>query len=139
MVNVTLESYFQTPASEPKFIDPEEVHEAIRGLKLGKAPGPNCIPNRALKHLPKRAVYLLVPIFNAVLCTHHFPPEWKHARVIFIPKPGKDPAQPTSYRPISLLDRIGKLFEKILLTRILHEVGERRLLRNEQFGFRPCS
>jgi hypothetical protein len=28
------------------------------------------------------------------------------------------------------------LFETILLTRILHEVGERRLLRNEQFGFR---
>jgi hypothetical protein len=52
-------------------------------------------------------------------------------------KPGKDPPQPTSYRPIILLDTIGKLFEKILITRILHEVGERRLLRNEQFGFRP--
>jgi hypothetical protein len=32
---------------------------------------------------------------------------------------------------------IGKIFEKILLARILHEVGERRLLRDEQFGFRP--
>jgi hypothetical protein len=29
------------------------------------------------------------------------------------------------------------VFEKILLTMIPHEVGERRLLRNEQFGFRP--
>jgi len=57
--------------------------------------------------------------------------------VISILKPGKDPAQPSSYRPISLLDTIGKLFEKILLTRILHEVGERGLLRDEQFGFRP--
>ena len=28
----------------------------------------------------------------------------------------KDPAQPSSYRPFSLLDTIGKLFEKILLT-----------------------
>jgi hypothetical protein len=137
MVNVTLESYFQTPASEPKLTDPEKVHEAIRGLKIVKAPGPNGTPNRALKHLPKRAVYLLVLIFNAVLCTHHFPPVWKHARVISILKPGKDPVQPTSYRPISLLDTIVKLFEKILLIRILHEVGERRLLRNEQFGFRP--
>jgi len=34
------------------------------------------------------------------------------------------------------LDTIGKLFEKILLTRILYEVGERGLLRDEQFGFR---
>jgi hypothetical protein len=137
MVDVTLESYFQTPASEPKLTDPEEVHEAIRGLKLGKAPGPNGIPNRALKHPPNRAVYLLVLIYNECLCTHHFPPVWKHARVISILKPGKDPAKLTSYRPISLPDMIGKLFEKILLTMILHEVGVRGLLRNEQFGFRP--
>jgi hypothetical protein len=111
--------------------------EAIRGLKVGKAPGPNGIPNRAMKHLPMRAVLLLVQIFNAVLRTHHFPPAWKHARVIYILKPGKDPAQPSSYRPISLLDTVGKLFEKILLTRILYQVGERGLLRNGQFGFRP--
>ena len=52
-------------------------------------------------------------------------------------KPGKDPALPSFYRPISLLDSIGKLFEKILLARILHEVSERGLIREEQFGFRP--
>jgi hypothetical protein len=57
--------------------------------------------------------------------------------VISILKPGKDPAQPSSYRPISLLDTVGKLFEKILLKRILKQVGERGLLRNKQFGFRP--
>ena len=48
--------------------------------------------------------------FNAVLRTHHFPRVWKHARVISILKPGKDPALPSSYRPINLLDTIGKLF-----------------------------
>jgi hypothetical protein len=106
MVNESLESFFQTPAREAKFTDPEEVHVAIRGLKHGKAPGPNGIPNRVLKHLPKRAVYLLVIIFNAVLCTHHIPPVWKHARVNSILKPGK----PTSYRPINLLYTIVKLF-----------------------------
>ena len=42
-----------------------------------------------------------------------------------------------SYRPISLLDTLGKLFEKILLSRILHEVSTRGLLRDEQFRFRP--
>ena len=67
----------------------------------------------------------------------HFPTAWKHARVISILKPGKDPALPSSYRPISLLDTIGKLFEKVLLSRILHEVSVRGLMRDEQFGFRP--
>jgi hypothetical protein len=136
-VDVVLESYFQTPASEPNLTNPDEVQAALKGLKLAKAPGPNGVPNRALKHLPMRAVLLLVHSFNAVLHTHHFPTGRKHARVISILKPGKDPAQPTSYRSISLSDTIGKVFEKIPLTRILHEIGERGLLRDEQFGFRP--
>jgi hypothetical protein len=57
--------------------------------------------------------------------------------VLPILKPGKDPTQPSSYRPISLLDTVGKLFEKILLTMVLRELNERGLLRDEQFGFRP--
>jgi hypothetical protein len=136
-VEVALKSYFQAPASEPILTNPDEVHEAIRGLKVGKAPGPNGMPNRALKHLPQRAVILLVQIFNAILLTHHFPSLWKHARVISILKTGKDPALPSSYRTISLLDVIGILFEKILLARILREVSERGLMRDEQFRFRP--
>jgi hypothetical protein len=93
-VNVGLWSYFMVPAGEPKLTNPEEVQEAIRGLKVSKAPGPNGIPNRALKLLPQRAISLLVLILNAILLTHHFPTAWKHARVISILKPGKDPALP---------------------------------------------
>jgi hypothetical protein len=49
----------------------------------------------------------------------------------------KDPTQPSSYRPISLLDIGGKLFEKILLSKVHREVNEHGLLGDEQFGFRP--
>ena len=128
--------YFLTPASEPKLTNPDEVHEDIRVLTLGKAPGSNGIPNRALKHLPQRAVSALVRIFNAIH-TNHFPSLWKHARVTSILKPEKDPALPLSYPPISLFDSIGKLFEKILLARILHEVSKRGLMPDEQFRFKP--
>ena len=68
MVDVELWSYLMATVSEPKLTNPEEVHEDIRGLKVSKAPGPNGIPNRALKHLPQRAVSLLV-----LVLTHHFP------------------------------------------------------------------
>ena len=110
MVDVALRSYFLTPASEPKLTAPDYVQEAIWGLKVSKAPGPNGIPNRALKRHPQRAVSRLVQIFNAILLTHHFPTVWQHARLISILKPGKDPALPSSYRPISLMYTIGKLF-----------------------------
>jgi hypothetical protein len=137
MVDVAMRAYQYAPASELTLTTPSEVLQAFRGLKVGKAPGPNCIPNRVLRHLPKRAIIFLTKAFNAVLRRQYFPPVWKHARVVPILKPGKDPTQPSSYRPISLLDTLGKLFEKILLTTVLREVNELGLLRDEQFGFRP--
>jgi len=62
-----------TPVNEPNLTNPFEFQEVIRGFKVSKAPGPNGFPNRALKHLPQRAVSHLVQIFNAILLTHHFP------------------------------------------------------------------
>jgi len=135
-VDVALRSYF-SPASEPQLTTPDEVHEAIRGLKVSKSPCPNGIPNRALKHLPKRAVSLHARMFNVFRRTHHFAQTWKHARVISILEQGKDPALPSSYRPISLLDTICELFEKIYLARFLHVVNERGLMLDDQFVFRP--
>jgi hypothetical protein len=73
IVDVKLKSYFQTPAREHMLTNPEEVEEAIRCLKVGKAHGPNGIPNRTLKHLPMRSVLLLVHIYNAILSTDQFP------------------------------------------------------------------
>ena len=40
MVDVTLRSYFQTPASEPQLTNPDEVHEDITGLKVSKRSWP---------------------------------------------------------------------------------------------------
>ena len=137
MVDVALRSYFISPASEPQLTTPDEVHEAIKSLKVSKAPGPKGLPNRALKHLPKRAVSLLARIFNSVLRTHHLPPTLKHARVISILKPGKDPALPSSYWPSSLLDTIGELFEKILLVRILQVIKERDYCGTSSWGSGP--
>jgi hypothetical protein len=125
------------PASEPKLASPSEVLQAIRGLKGGKDSGPNGIPNRVLRHLSERTITFLKKVFNAVLRRQYFPSAWKHARVVSILKPGKDPTLPSSYRPISLLHTVGRLFEKIILARVLREVNERGLLRDEQFGFRP--
>jgi hypothetical protein len=53
MVTVGLMSYFSTPASEPKLTNLDEVHEAIRGLKVARIQGPNGTPNRTLNLLPQ--------------------------------------------------------------------------------------
>jgi hypothetical protein len=106
IVDVALRYFFMTPASEAKLSKPQEVHEAISVLKVNKAHGPNGIANRALKHFPQLAVSFLAQIFNTVLLTHHFPKVWKHARMISIHKQEKDPLLSSSFRRISLLDKL---------------------------------
>jgi len=53
-----------------------------------------------------------------------------------IPKPGKDNTTPSSYRTISLLSCLSKLFEKCLLTRIIPYLGAHNVIPAHQFGFR---
>jgi retron-type reverse transcriptase len=120
-----------TPAS------PEEVRGIIGTLKVKKAPGPDKIPNTALKLLPDKAIVALTAIINASLRFCHFPSRWKSANVIFIPKPGKDLLFPQNYRPISLLSNVGKVLEKVILTRLVRATNENHVLPDEQFGFRP--
>jgi hypothetical protein len=112
------------------------VLEAIRVLKVGKAPGPYGVRSGS-SDIYLSALILLTKVFNAVLRRQYLPSAWKDARVESILKPGKDPMLPSSYRPISVLDNFGKPYEKILLARVFREVSERGLLRDEHFRFRP--
>ena len=73
MVDVTKYVLLFT-CSRAEFSQPIEGLEAIRGAKVGKAPGPDGIPNRALKHLSHDLILLLIAPFNVILRTRHFPP-----------------------------------------------------------------
>lgn len=53
-----------------------------------------------------------------------------------IPKPGKPPEAVASYRPISLLPILSKLFEKLLLKRLKPELDKLNTIPEHQFGFR---
>lgn len=66
----------------------------------------------------------------------YFPILWKNSTIILILKPNEPPNCPSSYRPISLLPILSKIFEKLLLKRILPIVTDANILPNSQFGFR---
>jgi len=51
-------------------------------------------------------------------------------------KPGKNPTDVTSYRPISLLPVISKILEKLLLLRLSNEMPPQTWIPSHQFGFR---
>jgi hypothetical protein len=80
-------------------------------------------------------ITFLTEVFNAVLSKQNFPQAWKHTCVVSILKLGKDPTLPLPYIPISLVDTVGKLFEKVLLARVLREVKQCSVLHDRQFQF----
>ena len=66
------------------------------------------------------------------------PKRWKRARIIPLIKPGKENCNDASKcRPISLLNTGGKVFEKLLINRIMHFLYNNELLHQNQFGFTP--
>lgn len=75
---------------------------------------------------------MLTYLFNACLRLKYVPKCFKIAQVIMINKPDKPPGQVTSYRPISLLPTISKIFEKLLIKRIQPMIK----IPDFQFGFR---
>ena len=74
-------------------------------------------------------------MLNVCFTENRIPKVWRQSKIIAILKPGKDSAKPKSYRPISLLCHMYKLYERLILNRIAPSV-DRHLIK-EQAGFRP--
>ena len=114
----------------------KELLKEIKRLKLKKAPGFDLITAQVLKNLPKKAIKFLQLLMNASIKLKYIPSTWKVAEIIMIPKPGKPPIDVKSYRPISLLPIISKLFESIIQKRIQVYIDRFKVIPNHQFGFR---
>lgn len=110
-----------------------EVAQAIdKNLNPKKAPGIDEISPGLFKELPRKAVIMLTYLFNACFRLKYVPECFKKAQIIMLKKPDKPAEQITSYRPISLLPTISKLFEKLLLKRLKPLIN----IPDFQFGFR---
>ena len=107
----------------------------IRNMKK-KAPGESKIGYQIIKKLPDNIIEYIANIFNACLASGYFPKKFKSAILILIPKEGKDATVPENYRPIALLDNIGKIFEKIINSRLRQFLEDNNLYNPQQYGFR---
>ncbi len=78
----------------------------------------------------------LTNIFNACFSAGYFPLSFKKALIKFIPKANKSPQITLNYRPISLLEVPGKIFERIILGRLNTFLAEHNTIKDRQHGFR---
>ena len=75
-------------------------------------------------------------IFNYIWTIGKFPADCQYATIIPIPKPGKDPAEPYSYRPIAITSCLCKTLERMINKRLTWFLESNNHISRFQSGFR---
>ena len=112
--------------------DCDEIIEIIADLKNGKS---SDIPIHVIKKSCTVITPYLVQYFNKCMQDGYFPCELKTGRISPIYK--KDDEQLLeNYRPVSTLPVFGKIFEKIIYSRLYSFLISKGIISENQFGFR---
>ena len=99
---------------------------------ISKATGPDGIFARMLKHTADSITPIITSIFNQSITTGTVPDQWKLSLVVPIHKLG-DMANPSNYRPISLLPIVSKVLEQHSANKLQSVLS----ISNQQWGFMP--
>lgn len=113
-----------------------EIAELAHRIPRGKAPGPDGVPDLVVKEIAINRPEILRDIYNTCLKDSVFPQSWKEAKLVLLRKGDKPLDDPSSYRPICLLNTVGKFFERIIKTRLEKWLEEHGDLNDRQYGFR---
>ena len=81
----------------------EEVKEALRKMKNGKAVDPDNIPVEVWKSLGEDGVVWLTDFFNVIFTTAKMPQKWRHSTIIPLYKNKGDAQDCNNYRGINLV------------------------------------
>ena len=127
-----------TNSNDIPYFSKEELFEAAKTLKKRSAAGPSSIKNIQILHSLTCPSFTstILKFFNFSLDYSILPTTWKTAKVKMILKKNKNPSLPDSYRPISLLDCIAKLLEKLINRRLTDFLESNNKISIFQSGFR---
>ncbi|XP_076065326.1 uncharacterized protein LOC143039332 [Oratosquilla oratoria] len=93
------------------------------------APGEDRVTYSMLAHLGPAGGEAFLRVVSASWRTGRLPTAWKTATIVPIPKP----KEPGAYRPISLVSCMGKMAERMILSRLLWKLG---LLHEHIYAYR---
>lgn len=115
---------------------PEEITKYIKDLKSKNTEDIYGISTKTLKAVGHIIAPHLCNIINVCLDKGIFPAKLKVAKVIPIYKKG-DKNNCSNYRPISILPSLSKIFEQVMISRIIKFMENNNYLTSCQFGYRP--
>ena len=111
----------------------QELAEAVKGLKHGKAPGCDGLPSEFYQMFFSKINEVLLSTMNEAYREGQLYPSALRGIISLIPKKGKDCRQIKNMRPITLLNTDYKLIEKILANRL--KPALKVLIDMDQKGF----
>ena len=97
---------------------------------------PDCIPVVVLKNCELEVSYTLGELFNKCLKESYFPDCLKVSLVVPVFKNVGERSTAKSYRPVSLLSVISKVFGKLVNNKIVDQLKKCGLFSHFQHGFR---
>ena len=117
-------------------VDAPTFIKLVTFLKRGKAPGPDTIHNQVLRLGTTTSLYHhLTRLFTSSIQLGYIPTAWKLNMLL---KPDKLPSLTISYRPISLISSIMKLFERVIEQRLRSHLEHIGFINKHQSGFRKA-
>ena len=97
-----------------------EIQQTLKEFKAGKAPGPDKIMVEHLRYAGNILFSHLSNLFNTLVNCGYTPKMYRTGEIIPVYKRNnKDRSEPSNYRGITLTSVIAKLFEKLILNRIM--------------------
>jgi ribonuclease HI len=130
---------YPQPIECPEITMPE-IEKAVRRAAPNKAPGTDNITNGILHQTLDILLPHLYKLFNACLQQGYCPKHFKEAITVVLRKPGKDDyTQPKSYRPIALLNTLGKALEAVVANRLTYLADVHHLLPSRHTGGRKLT
>ena len=118
-------------------VDAQTLIKLVKFLKRGKAPGPDTIHNEVLRLGATTLLFHhLARLFASSIQLGYIPTTWKLATLRMLLKPDKPVNLTTSYRPISLISSIMKLFERVIEQRLRSHLEDIGFINKHQSGFR---
>lgn len=118
-------------------ITSKEVSQIILWMANDKSPGVDGFTPQIIKRALPKILIPITALFNSLLRIQYFPDSWKEGFAIFIPKPNTDNKMKTvkDFRPITLLNVLAKVFEKLVITRINKYLYSNAKINCRQDGF----
>ena len=93
----------------------EELKRTGGRLKANTAPGFDGVPKENLKVVIAGYPEILLQDFNSSLREGRFFDDWKKQKLVLLKKGNKPLEEASSYKPICLLNTMGKLLEELIL------------------------